>query len=70
MKRIKLQFIQVLLILCVQIIMGFIFTYFTSVKWSVKEFVSNYVFITFWCSYVVCILGIEIAKKIKSKKDR
>lgn len=69
MRIAKHEILRALLILVVQMIASFIIAYFTDKTWSLKNFISSYVFIVFWVTYLVCIIAIAIFKKANSKKN-
>ena len=47
-----------------------LFSNLLNTKWIFKELICNYVFVVFWCSYIICILGIGIVKKITRNRDK
>ena len=69
MKFAKQEILRALLILVVQMLTSFMIAYFTDRTWSLKNFTSNYVFIVFWVTYLVCKIAITFFKKAILKKD-
>lgn len=69
MKSVKKECMRAFFIFVVQISAGLLVTNFIGMRWSFKDFITNYVFIIFWSSYMICILGIEISKKVILKKE-
>ena len=69
MKFVKQEILHVLLILVVQMLTSFMIAYFTDRTWSLKNFISNYVIIVFWVTYLVCKIAIAFFKKASLKKD-
>ena len=70
MKKAKQEIMRIFLILIIQVLISFIFSNFLNTKWIFKELICNYVFVVFWCSYIICILGIGIVKKITRNRDK
>ena len=64
MKKAKQEIMRIFLILIIQVLISFLFSNLLNTKWIFKELICNYVFVVFWCSYIICILGIGIVKKI------
>lgn len=65
MKRARREIIRILLILTIQILISILLSYLIDEKWNFKNLFWNYGFIIFWSSYIVVIISIGIAKKIK-----
>ena len=65
MKKAKQEIMRIFLIL-----ISFLFSNLLNTKWIFKELICNYVFVVFWCSYIICILGIGIVKKITRNRDK
>ena len=70
MKKAKQEIMRIFLILIIQVIISFLFSNLLNTKWIFKELICNYVFVVFWCSYIICILGIGIVKKITRNRDK
>ena len=70
MKKAKQEIMRIFLILIIQVLISFLFSNLLNTKWIFKEFICNYVFVVFWCSYIICILGIGIVKKITRNRDK
>ena len=70
MKKPKQQIMRNFLILIIQLLISFLFSNLLNTKWIFKELICNYVFVVFWCSYIICILGIGIVKKITRNRDK
>ena len=70
MKKAKQEIMRIFLILIIQVLMSFLFSNLLNTKWIFKELICNYVFVVFWCSYIICILGIGIVKKITRNRDK
>ena len=70
MKKAKQEIMRICLILIIQVLISFIFSNLLNTKWIFKELICNYVFVVFWCSYIICILGIGIVKKITRNRDK
>ena len=69
MKKAKQEIMRIFLILIIQVLISF-FSNLLNTKWIFKELICNYVFVVFWCSYIICILGIGIVKKITRNRDK
>ena len=69
MKKAKQEIMRIFLILIIQVLISFLFSNLLNTKWIFKELICNYVFVVFWCSYIICILGIGIVKKITRNRD-
>lgn len=70
MKKAKQEIMRICLILIIQVLISFLFSNLLNTKWIFKELICNYVFVVFWCSYIICILGIGIVKKITRNRDK
>lgn len=70
MKKAKQEIMRIFLILIIQVLISFLFSNLLNTKWTFKELICNYVFVVFWCSYIICILGIGIVKKITRNRDK
>ena len=70
MKKAKQEIMRIFLILIIQVLISFLFSNLLNTKWIFKELICNYVFVVFWCSYIICILGIVIVKKITRNRDK
>ena len=70
MKKAKQEIMRIFLILIIQVLISFLFSNLSNTKWIFKELICNYVFVVFWCSYIICILGIGIVKKITRNRDK
>lgn len=70
MKKAKQEIMRIFLILIIQVLISFLFSNMLNTKWIFKELICNYVFVVFWCSYIICILGIGIVKKITRNRDK
>ena len=70
MKKAKQEIMLIFLILIIQVLISFLFSNLLNTKWIFKELICNYVFVVFWCSYIICILGIGIVKKITRNRDK
>lgn len=70
MKKAKQEIMSIFLILIIQVLISFLFSNLLNTKWIFKELICNYVFVVFWCSYIICILGIGIVKKITRNRDK
>ena len=70
MKKAKQEIMRIFLILIIQVLISFLFSNLLNTKWIFKELICNYVFFVFWCSYIICILGIGIVKKITRNRDK
>ena len=70
MKKAKQEIMRIFLILIIQLLIIFLFSNLLNTKWIFKELICNYVFVVFWCSYIICILGIGIVKKITRNRDK
>ena len=70
MKKAKQEIMRIFLILIIQVLISFLFSILLNTKWIFKELICNYVFVVFWCSYIICILGIGIVKKITRNRDK
>mgnify|MGYP004702028843 FL=1 len=70
MKKAKQEIMRIFLILIIQVLISFLFSNLLNIKWIFKELICNYVFVVFWCSYIICILGIGIVKKITRNRDK
>lgn len=70
MKKAKQEIMRIFLILIIQVLISFLFSNLLNTKWIFKELICNYVFVVFWCSYIICILGIGIVKKITRNRDK
>ena len=70
MKKAKQEIMRIFLILIIQVLISFLFSNLLNTKWIFKEIICNYVFVVFWCSYIICILGIGIVKKITRNRDK
>ena len=70
MKKAKQEIMRIFLILSIQVLISFLFSNLLNTKWIFKELICNYVFVVFWCSYIICILGIGIVKKITRNRDK
>ena len=70
MKKAKQEIMRIFLILIIQVLISFLFSNLLNTKWIFKELICNYVFVVFWCSYIICILGIGIVKKITRTRDK
>ena len=68
MKRARREIIRILLILTIQILISILLSYLIDEKWNFKTIFWNYGFIIFWSSYIVVIISIGIAKKLKNYK--
>lgn len=68
MKRTRREIIRILLILTIQILISILLSYLIDEKWNFKTLFWNYGFIIFWSSYIVVIISIGIAKKLKNYK--
>lgn len=68
MKRARREIIRILLILTIQILISILLSYLIDEKWIFKNLFWNYGFIIFWSSYIVVIISIGIAKKLKNYK--
>ena len=70
MKKAKQEIMRIFLILIIQVLISFLFSNLLNTKWIFKELICNYVFVVFWCSYIICILGIGIVKKTTRNRDK
>lgn len=70
MKKVKQEIMRIFLILIIQVLISFLFSNLLNTKWIFKELICNYVFVVFWSSYIICILGIGIVKKITRNRDK
>ena len=70
MKKAKQEIMRIFLILIIKVLISFLFSNLLNTKWIFKELICNYVFVVFWCSYIICILGIGIVKKITRNRDK
>lgn len=70
MKKAKQEIMRIFLILIIQVLISFLFSNLLNTKWIFKELICNYVFVVFWSSYIICILGIGIVKKITRNRDK
>ncbi len=70
MENMKKEILRILFVLGVQVIVGFLFSYFTKANWSLKAFLCNDMFLIFWGAYFVCIIALAIFKKIKTEKSK
>ena len=70
MKKAKQEIMRIFLILIIQVLISFLFSNLLNTKWIFKELICNYVFVVFWCSYIICILCIGIVKKITRNRDK
>ena len=70
MKKAKQEIMRIFLILIIQVLISFLFSNLLNTKWIFKELICKYVFVVFWCSYIICILGIGIVKKITRNRDK
>ena len=70
MKKAKQEIMRIFLILIIQVLISFLFSNLLNTKWIFKELICNYVFVVFWCSYIICILGIGIVKKKTRNRDK
>ena len=70
MKKAKQEIMRIFLILIIQVLISFLFSNLLNTKWIFKELICNYVFVVFWCSYIICIIGIGIVKKITRNRDK
>ena len=70
MKKAKQEIMRIFLILIIQVLISFLFSNLLNTKRIFKELICNYVFVVFWCSYIICILGIGIVKKITRNRDK
>ena len=70
MKKAKQEIMRIFLILIIQVLISFLFSNLLNTKWIFKELICNYVFVVFLCSYIICILGIGIIKKITRNRDK
>ena len=70
MKKAKQEIMRIFLILIIQVLISFLFSNLLNTKWIFKELICNYDFVVFWCSYIICILGIGIVKKITRNRDK
>ena len=70
MKKAKQEIMRIFLILIIQVLISFLFSNLLNTKWIFKELICNYVFVVFWRSYIICILGIGIVKKITRNRDK
>ena len=70
MKKAKQEIMRIFLILIIQVLISFLFSNLLNTKCIFKELICNYVFVVFWCSYIICILGIGIVKKITRNRDK
>ena len=70
MKKAKQEIMRIFLILIIQVLISFLFSNLLNTKWIFKELICNYVFVVFWCIYIICILGIGIVKKITRNRDK
>lgn len=70
MKKAKQEIMRIFLILIIQVLISFLFSNLLNTKWIFKELICNYVFVVFWCSYIIFILGIGIVKKITRNRDK
>ena len=70
MKKAKQEIMRIFLILIIQVLISFLFSNLLNTKWIFKELICNYLFVVFWCSYIICILGIGIVKKITRNRDK
>lgn len=70
MKKAKQEIMRIFLILIIQVLISFLFSNLLNTKWIFKELICNYAFVVFWCSYIICILGIGIVKKITRNRDK
>lgn len=70
MKKAKQEIMRIFLILIIQVLISFLFSNLLNTKWIFKELICNYFFVVFWCSYIICILGIGIVKKITRNRDK
>ena len=70
MKKAKQEIMRIFLILIIQVLISFLFSNLLNTKWIFKELICNYVFVLFWCSYIICILGIGIVKQITRNRDK
>lgn len=65
MKLIKRELIKIFFILGIQILCGYIFSYFLKKSFNLREFFTNYVMIVFWIVYFVVVIVINIVKNKK-----
>ena len=70
MKKAKQEIMRIFLILIIQVLISFLFSNLLNTKWIFQELICNYGFVVFWCSYIICILGIGIVKKITRNRDK
>ena len=70
MKKAKQEIMRIFLILIIQVLISFLFSNLLNTKWIFKELICNYVFVVFWSSYLICIQGIGIVKKITRNRDK
>ena len=70
MKKAKQEIMRIFLILIIQVLISFLFSNLLNTKWIFKELICNYVFVVFWCSYIICILGIGIEKITRNRDKR
>ena len=77
MKKAKQEIMRIFLILIIQVLISFLFSNLLNTKWicncrflPIIQIICNYVFVVFWCSYIICILGIGIVKKITRNRDK
>ena len=70
MKKAKQEIMRIFLILIIQVLISFLFSNLLNTKWIFKELICNYVFVVFWCSYIICILGIGIVKITRNRDKR
>ena len=53
MKKAKQEIMRIFLILIIQVLISFLFSNLLNTKWIFKELICNYVFVVFWCSYII-----------------
>ncbi len=69
MENMKKEILRILFVFGVQVIVGFLFSFFTKASWNLKAFLCNDMFLIFWGAYFVCIIAITVFKKIKAGKS-
>lgn len=67
MKSVKREILYILFILSIQIVVTFLIAHFTNKTWNIKDFIANYIFITFWGTYIICKMGIVTLRKFMRK---
>lgn len=69
MKFVKREILYILFILSVQIVVTFLIAHFTKRTWNIKDFIANYIFITFWGTYVIGKMGIVILRRFMKNRS-